>query len=152
MATVYIRHKVTTILQPTYIKTHFSLNLYQRNLLWAGLWNTPFLVVVYQCSISNVMYTGDIEAPFLFLVHAVLDCQKPTRCFVEPIQLLPLPGLDWQVHTHSISCYSDQENNFIQRPQSAISPYGKTFSKDVKKKAHLQNGFTVINYMCVLKL
>ena len=28
---------------------------------------------VYQCCISNIMYTGDIEAPF-FLVHAVLDC------------------------------------------------------------------------------
>ena len=31
------------------------------------------LVVAYQCSISNVMYTGDIEALFA-LVHAVLDC------------------------------------------------------------------------------
>ena len=28
------------------------------------------VVVVYQCSISNVMYTGDIEA-LLVLVHAV---------------------------------------------------------------------------------
>ena len=32
-----------------------------------------FVVVVYQCSISNVMYTGDIEALFV-LVHALLDC------------------------------------------------------------------------------
>ena len=60
----------------------------------------PFIVVVvYHCSISNVMHTGDIEALFV-LVHAVLDCQKHTRCFVEPFQLLPHPGLDWQVHTH----------------------------------------------------
>ena len=45
------------------------------------------------------MYTGDIEALFV-LVHAVLDCKKHTRCFVEPIQLLPQPGLDWHVRTH----------------------------------------------------
>ena len=31
------------------------------------------VVVVYQCSSGNVMYTGDIEA-LLVLVHAVLDC------------------------------------------------------------------------------
>ena len=31
------------------------------------------VVVVYQCSISNLMYTGDIEALFV-LVHAVLNC------------------------------------------------------------------------------
>ena len=31
------------------------------------------LVVVYQCSISNVLYIGDIEELFV-LVHAVLDC------------------------------------------------------------------------------
>ena len=42
-----------------------------------------FLVVVYQCSICKVMYTGDIEALFV-LVSAVL----------------PHPGLDWQVRTH----------------------------------------------------
>ena len=58
-----------------------------------------FVVVVYQGSISNVMYTGDIEAHFVSF-HAVLDCKKHTRCFVEPIQLLPHPGLDWQIHTH----------------------------------------------------
>ena len=32
-----------------------------------------FSVVGYQCSINNVMYTGDIKAPFVF-VDAVLDC------------------------------------------------------------------------------
>ena len=31
------------------------------------------VVVVYQCSISNVMFIVDIEALFV-LVHAVLDC------------------------------------------------------------------------------
>ena len=31
------------------------------------------VVVVYQCSTSNVMVTGDIEALFV-LVDAVLDC------------------------------------------------------------------------------
>ena len=31
------------------------------------------VVVVYQGSISNVMYTGDIEALFI-LVHAEIDC------------------------------------------------------------------------------
>ena len=51
-------------------------------------------VVVYQCSIGNVVYTGDIEALFV-LVQAVLDCYKHIRCLVEPIQLLPHPGLDF---------------------------------------------------------
>ena len=31
------------------------------------------VVVVYQCPISDVMYTGDNEALFV-LVHAMLDC------------------------------------------------------------------------------
>ena len=43
-----------------------------------GLFTNLYVVAVYQCSISNVMYTGDIEAYFV-VVHA---------------------GLDWQVHTH----------------------------------------------------
>ena len=34
---------------------------------------SPSVVVVDQCSISNIMYTGDIEALFV-LVHAVIDC------------------------------------------------------------------------------
>ena len=39
-----------------------------------GLNLDPILVVVvYQCSICNVLYTWDIEA-FFVLVHAVLDC------------------------------------------------------------------------------
>ena len=38
-----------------------------------GSRTSPSVVVVYQCSISNVMYTGYIEALFV-LVHAVLDC------------------------------------------------------------------------------
>ena len=32
----------------------------------------PYVVVVYHCSISNVMYTRDIEALFV-LVDGVLD-------------------------------------------------------------------------------
>ena len=59
--------------------------------------NESLLVITF--TIINVMYTGNIEALFV-LVHAVLDCQKHIRCFVEPFQLLPHPGLDWQVHTH----------------------------------------------------
>ena len=38
-----------------------------------GLFLWGCVVVVYQCSISNVMYIVDIEALFVS-VHAVLDC------------------------------------------------------------------------------
>ena len=41
------------------------------------------------------MYTGGIEAP-LVLVKLIVTHPLPR----EPIQLLPQPGLDWQVHTH----------------------------------------------------
>ena len=34
----------------------------------------PQVVVVYQCFISNVMVTGDIDALLYTTVHAVLDC------------------------------------------------------------------------------
>ena len=44
------------------------------------------VVVVYQYFISNVMYTGDIEALYV-LVHALLDCQKHTLCFVKAVTL-----------------------------------------------------------------
>ena len=55
----------------------------------------PNVVVVYECSISNVMVTGGIEALLYSKVHAVLDC-----CFIEPIQLLPHPGLDYGRFAH----------------------------------------------------
>ena len=35
---------------------------------------TAYVVVVYQCSISNVIYTGNIEALSYSKVHAVLEC------------------------------------------------------------------------------
>ena len=57
------------------------------------------VVVVYQCSISNVMYTGDIEALFVFGSRCV-RLLETHPLLVESIQLLPHPGLDWQVHTH----------------------------------------------------
>ena len=34
---------------------------------------TGVVVVVYQCSVSNVMVTGDIEALLYSTVHAVLE-------------------------------------------------------------------------------
>ena len=55
------------------------------------------VVVVYQFSISNVMYTGDIEALFV-LVLAVLETHPLLRG-TYPIITSPWPGL-WQVHTH----------------------------------------------------
>ena len=59
-----------------------------------------YFVVVYQCSISNVMVNGEIKALSYSKVHAVLECQKHTRCFIKPIQLLPHPGLDYGRFTH----------------------------------------------------
>ena len=44
------------------------------------------VVVVYQCFISNVMVTGDLEALLYSKVHALLECFKHTRYFIKPIQ------------------------------------------------------------------
>ena len=60
------------------------------------------VVDVHQCSISNVMVTRDIEALLYREVHAVLECYKHTRCFIEPIQLLHHPGLDYMAGSHSL--------------------------------------------------
>ena len=53
------------------------------------------VVVVYQCSIRNVMVTGDIEAVLYSKVHAVFECYKNTRYFIEPLQSFPHTGLDY---------------------------------------------------------
>ena len=41
------------------------------------------VVVVYQFSISNVMVIGDIKALLYSKVHAVLECKKHIRCFIQ---------------------------------------------------------------------
>ena len=51
------------------------------------------VVVVYQCSINNVMYTGDIEALFV-LVHAAAVLEThPLLHETYPIITSPWPGL-----------------------------------------------------------
>ena len=47
--------------------------------------NQVVSVDVYQCSISNLMSlgSGDIEALLYSKVHAVLECKKHTRCFID---------------------------------------------------------------------
>ena len=60
-------------------------------------------VVVYQCSSSNVIVTWDTEALLYSKVHSVLECcVEHTRCFIEPIQFLPHPGLDYSRFTHTL--------------------------------------------------
>ena len=51
------------------------------------------------------MIIGDIEALLYSKVHAVLKCWKHTRCFIEPNQLLPHPGLDYGRFTHIIASH-----------------------------------------------
>ena len=45
------------------------------------------VIVVYQCTITTNGFTGGIEALLYFKVHAVLECKKHSRCFMEPILL-----------------------------------------------------------------
>ena len=77
------------------------------------------VVVVYQFSISNVMYTGDVEALFVF----------GSRCFIlletHPLlrgtyPIITSPGQDWQVHTH---CGIPHINASLLYSQSAILLY-----------------------------
>ena len=56
--------------------TIFSLMFYLLAILFISI---IYVVVVYQCSISNVMVTWDIEALLYSKVHAVLDCYKHTH-------------------------------------------------------------------------
>ena len=58
------------------------------------LFVTLDVVVVYQCFISNVMYTGDIEALFVFGSHCVrLLGPHPLLHGTYPIINPPWPGL-----------------------------------------------------------
>ena len=64
------------------------------------------VVVVYQCSISNVMYTGDIEALFCSGSRCVrlLETHPPLLRGTYPIITSPWPGLAGS-HTLGHSTY-----------------------------------------------
>ena len=72
----YIREVVNITLLA--IKKYFGVfmtNDLPRRTNIARLFILVYVVVVYQCSISNVMYTEDIEALFV-VVHAVFDVRN----------------------------------------------------------------------------
>ena len=51
--------------------------------------NGFFVVVVYHCSISNVMISLGILKNFSIASFTLLECYKHNRCSMEAIQLLP---------------------------------------------------------------
>ena len=57
-------------------------------------------------NVPIVIFTGNIEAILYSKVHSVLECWKHTTCFIEPIQLLPHPGLCYGRSTHIIAFYA----------------------------------------------
>ena len=87
----------------TWIRIHMTVPLF-RLWKWMILWRpkpwrrrSGVVVVVYQCTIITSMVSlWELKLFFIACkVQAVLKCLKQTICLMEPIQLLPHPGLDF---------------------------------------------------------